>query len=279
MPMAHEQAAIDRARGRRRERLIKAAALLDRVRAENPGVENIPDFPAEVRPAVRDAARAFRYDSRFGFSEVVLVLLLGAAVGGAYVMPVRAFRCEPQGEGLARCTVSERVFGLFPRDRRTIGGIAKADSSSSTHTAETHEGNGRISTSRISEESLSLFDARDQVLWSATEQRLLGASFAQLEQDIDALRSGAATQPLVRIQVCWPILMVTSLFTIAFFNTLFRHIGLALRDHELIGASLYELVFPRLGLLLPLLVCSFAWLAAFLGNDPPAFISALLVPA
>jgi len=273
MPMAHEQAAIDAARGRRRERLIKAAELLDRARAEYPKMEYVTDVPAALQPAVRDASRAFRYDSRFGFRELVLLVFLGVGLGAAYVKPVRVFRCDGQGEGLARCLVSERIFGLVPREQRVLEGIARTESHSGT--VETYE-SGRINRSTVKEETLALSDASGRALWSSSEQGLLGASFSQVANDIDALRSGAAKGPLLRIQVCWPILIVSSLLTWAFFNALFRHVGLALRDRELIPASVYEQLFARVGLLLPLLVCGFAWVVAGLGSDPPAFVGGLL---
>ena len=59
------------------------------------------------------------------------------------------------------------------------------------------------------------------------------------------------------------------------FVILFRHVGVALRDRELIPASFF-VVFARGGLLLPLFVCGVAWVAALLGGDPPAFIGTLL---
>ena len=83
MPLPQEQAAIDVAVGSRRDRLVKAAAILDR------------------DPAI-GALYAFRPPTGFGFHGVALLLFLGLCVSAQWFKPVRVFRCAPQGSGLAQ---------------------------------------------------------------------------------------------------------------------------------------------------------------------------------
>ena len=49
MPLPHEKAAIDAATGARKEKLIEAAQVLDRLRAEYPGDQDATTLPADVR--------------------------------------------------------------------------------------------------------------------------------------------------------------------------------------------------------------------------------------
>jgi hypothetical protein len=110
--------------GSRRDRLVKAAAILDRVLAEHPGTDNLLDLPDELRDAAVEAAHAFQPAAGFGFREVLLLLFLGIGLSTQWFWPVRLFRCAPQASGLAQCVVADRMFGVFPRADRVVAGIA-----------------------------------------------------------------------------------------------------------------------------------------------------------
>src|SRR5262245_60278614 len=159
MPLPHEQAAIDRAKGRQRERLAEAAAVLDGVRAAHPGVNDLQQLPPEVRSAALQALRAFRpAGAVFGVPEVALLLMLTVGAALTWFKPVRAFRCAGQGGGVVGSADSARLCGLWPLSERALAGIARASTSHHTTTSESQEGaQTRTVTTRVSE--LTLLDA------------------------------------------------------------------------------------------------------------------------
>jgi hypothetical protein len=275
MPLPHEQVAIDAASGRRRNRLIAAAAVLDRMRAEHPGVDDFRDLPPGMRNAVRPALRAFRPAAGFGLHELGIAAFLAVGLIAAWVKPVRVFRCAPQAAGLAQCLVSERVFGVFPVREQAVAGIAKAQTSSYDVTSESQE-DGRTTTSTTRLEELVLLDASENRLWSAAEQRMLGASAEQLGTDLTAVVSGQRTGPLLRIQVCWPVLLITCFFVLISFGPLVSQIGLALHDRGLIPYGMHRWIFGRGAFLLSVALCSVPWGMALLGSDPPALLVRLV---
>ena len=276
MPLPQQQAAIDAAVGSRRDRLVKAAAILDRVRAEHPGTDNFNDLPPELRDAAVEALYAFRPPTGFGGSGVALLLFLGLCVSAQWFKPVRMFRCAPQASGLAQCVVADRMFGMVPRADRVVAGIAKTDVESSVEGGETRESNGRTTTWSTPVEKLSLFDPDDRELWSASEDYWIGASPAEVGADIRALTSGARHEPVVRIQAYWPALFFSSLGVMLFFRALVSQIGMALRDRGLIRQATYRRAFFWGGLLLSLALCALEWGLALLGRDPPALVVRLV---
>ena len=273
MPLPQEQAAIDAAVGSRRDRLVKAAAILDRVRAEHPGLDNYNDLPDELRDPAIEALYAFRPATRFGFHGVALLLCLGLCVSAQWFKPVRVFRCAPQGSGLAQCVVADRIFGVVPRADRLVAGIAKTDVESSTEGGVTNEATGR--TTPV--EKLSLLDAEGRELWSsASLDYWIGEPPAEVGADIQAITSGARHEPVVRIQAFWPALLASSLGVMLFFRALVSLIGMALRDRGLIGQAMYRRAFFWGGLLLSLALCALEWGVALLGSDPPALVVGLV---
>jgi len=276
VPLPREQDAIDAAVGSRRDRLVKAAAILDRVRTEHAGTDNIQDLPAELRDAVVEAVHAFRPAAGFGFREVALLLFLGIGVGAQWLKPVRMFRCAPQASGLAQCAVADRMFGVVPRADRVVAGIAKTKVEYSVKGGVTRESDGRTTTWTTDVEKLSLFGPDDRELWSASEDHVIGASPAELGADINAIASGARNEPVVRIQAFWPVLFFSSFCVVFVFGPIVSHIGKALRDRGLIPQAMYRLVFKWSGLLLSLALCGLAWGLALLGSDPPALVARLV---
>ena len=274
MPLPQQQAAIDAAVGSRRDRLVKAAAILDRVRAEHPGTDNFNDLPPELRdPAIGGALRVPASHPLRLRSGVALLLCLGLCVSAQWFKPVRMFRCAPQASGLAQCVVADRIFGVVPRADRLVAGIAKTDVESSVEGGETHESNGR--TTPV--EKLSLFDPDDRELWSSASQDYwIGASPAEVGADIQAITSGARHEPVVRIQAFWPALFFSSLGVMLFFRALVSQIGMALRDRGLIRQATYRRAFFWGGLLLSLALCALEWGVALLGRDPPALVVRLV---
>jgi hypothetical protein len=148
MPLPHEQAAIERAQGRHRERLAEAAAVLDQLRATYPGVD-MQQLPPDVRRDAFQALRAFHPSMRaFGIAELMLLLMLTVALALMWFKPVRVFRCESQGTGLARCVVTERLFGLVPLRQSTVLGIADASTSQSSSTNQSRDSDGALARRR-----------------------------------------------------------------------------------------------------------------------------------
>jgi hypothetical protein len=277
MPLPHEQAAIDRARGRSRERLEEAAAVLDQVRATHPGVDDLQQLPPDVRREALRALRAFRpAGSNFGTPELALLLLLGVGLALTWFKPLRIFRCERQGAGLARCAVRERIFGLVPKAERSIDGIASASTRQRATTSQSLDSDGqtRTTTTRISE--LTFAGADGGALWSASESHLIGASFEQVGSEVEELASGASAGPVVRVHALWPVLLAGSLFVTMASSALGSKLGLELRDRGVLPEAGYKVVFYWGTLLMPALLYGFAWLAALLGANPPAVLAALL---
>ncbi len=263
MPLPHEQAAIDRAQGSKRERLVEAAAVLDGVRAAHPGVEDLQQLPPDVRKAALQALRAFRpAGAVVGIPELVVLLLLAAGLALTWFKPVRAFRCAAQGGGLARCTVSERA----------LAGIAKASASHHTTTGETREG-GRTHRVTTLVSDLSLLDAEGRVLWSASESHLIGASLEQVGAEVEQLAAGELSGEVLRVQAVWPALLFASLFVTIATSGLWSKLGLELRNRGWIPQLVLQAVFYWGGLLVPVVLYGAAWVLALLGKDPPAALA------
>jgi len=276
MPLPHEQAAIERAQGRQRERLEEAAALLDQLRATYPGAD-MQQLPSDVRADALRALRAFHPAMRpFGIAELALLLMLTVALALMWFKPVRVFRCEAQGTGLARCVVAERLFGLVPLRQRTVEGIADASTSQRSTTNEARDSDGvtRTTTTHIAELSFTSADGRP--LWSGSESHLIGARFEQIGADVKELTSQAPSGRIVRVQAIWPVLLAGTLFLTVAASPLGTKLGLELRNRGLIPQAVYTAVFYWGTLLVPLLLSGAAWLLVLLGKDPPGIVAALL---
>jgi hypothetical protein len=276
MPLPHEQAAIDRAQGKKRERLSEAAAVLDRVRAQHPGVNDLQQLPPDVRNEALRALAEFRPGgSAFGTPELALLLLLVVGLGLTWFKPVRAFRCATQGGGLARCAISERLFGLIPVRTQDVPDIAKASTSHRTTTSESREG-GRTRTTTTHIYDLSFVDAQGRELWSASESHLLGASLDQVGANVEQVASGELSGEIARVQAVWPALLAGTLFVTIAASALGSKLGLELRNRGSIPQALYQFVFYWGTLLVPVALYGAAWVLALLGKDPPAFLLPLL---
>jgi hypothetical protein len=276
VPLPEQQAAIDAAAGSRRDRLVKAAAILDRVLAEHPGTDDLSELPDELRDAAVEAAHAFQPAAGYGFSEVLLLVLLGACLSGQWFRPMRIVRCDVQAPGLAQCVVADRLFGVFPRADRVVAGIASTDIAYSVEGGQTQESNGHTTTWTAGVQNLSLLDPDGRVLWSASEDYWLGPSPGELGADIRDLASGSRHGPVLRIQTYWPTLFLSSFGVVFFFGPLVVKTGQALRDRGLIRQATYRRAFKWSGLLLSLALCTLAWGLALLGSDPPAFVGRLV---
>ena len=277
MPLPHERAAIDRAQGKKRARLEEAAAVLDRVRASHPGVDNLQQLPAEVRAEALRALREFHPGmAAFGLAEAAMLLMLAVALGLMWFKPVRVFRCEAQGAGLARCVVTERMFGLIPVRQTSVDGIASTSTSQRSSTSESRDDDGvtRTRTTRISE--LTFAGADGGELWSASESHLLGARLEQIATEVDELKSGEKAGRIVRVQGIWPVLLASSLFLTFTMSPLGSKLGLELRNRGVIPESAYKALFYWGTLFFPLLLSGIAWGLVLLGKNPPAALAALL---
>ncbi len=270
MPLPHEQAAIERASGRQRQRLADAAALLDRVRAEHPGLEDPRQLPAHLRSDVLSALAAFRPRRGFGVPQAALLLVLAAGLAGIWFKPLRVFRCAQSAPGRAECLVTERVLGLLPVRQQTVRGIATAEAGSHVTSSESREDKGRTRTVTTRVEELAFKDPEGGVLWSASESHLIGASLETLAVDVAALASEPDAPALVRVNAVWPVLLLGTLFVTIAASALASELGVWLRDRGLIPQALYMLAFYWGALLVPVALFGFAWLLAFLGGGPPA---------
>jgi hypothetical protein len=275
MPLPHQQAAIDAATGRRRERLIEAAALLDRIRAENPGVENVHDFPAEVRDAVVQAVRALKPRTRFGFRELVVIAFLAIALGAQWLKPVRMFRCAPQAPGLAQCLVADRMLGVVRRRDQVVSGIASSNAKSAEISAA-RDRDGQMTATAKRVEEIALYAADGTNLWSASEESPIGASLEQVDADVKAIVAGERKHPALRIQAFWPVLLLSTVFLLFSLNPLIEWVGAVLRDWEVIPYGVYRIVFLWGGFLLTLALGAAAWALVLLGSDPPALVARLV---
>jgi hypothetical protein len=275
VPLPDEQAAIDAAAGPRRRRLIEAAAVLDRLRAENPGVEYVTGFPPEVRGALRQAVLAFRYARGVGFRELLLAAFLAVGLGALWLKPVRLFLCAPQAAGLAQCVVADRMLAVFPRGDQAVAGIAKTEVKQSLTSSTTKDKLGRTSTYTADVEELILTDAGGRRLWSASEDNLIGASLTQVGADIDAIVSGQRKGPVLRIQAFWPVLLMGGAFVLMSFGPLVSQLFLALRDRGLVPQRPYTRFFAWGGFWLSLALCIWALAVVLLGSNPPALVARL----
>jgi hypothetical protein len=255
-------------------RLVEAAAVLDGVRAAHPGVNDLQQLPPEVRGAAQQALRAFRpAGSVFGVPELALLLMLAVGAALTWFKPVRAFRCAGQGGGLARCVVSERLFGLWPVRARSLAGIAKASTSHHTTTSESRDQDGPPKTVTTRVDELALLDGDGRELWSASESHVIGASLEQVGTELEQLAAGELAGEVVRVQAVWPALLAASLFVTIAVSALWSKLGLELRNRGFIPQLALQAVFYWGGLLVPALLYGAAWVLALLGKDPPAAVT------
>jgi hypothetical protein len=275
IPLPHEQAAIDAADGRRREKLIEAAALLDRIRAENPGVEYVHDFPADVKDAVLQAVRALRPRTRFGFRELVVIAFLAISLGAQWLKPVRMFRCAPQAPGLAQCLVADRMLGVVRRRDQVVSGIASSNAKSAEISLE-RDRQGQITSTATRAEEIALYAADGTNLWSASEESLIGASLEQVDADVKAIVAGERKRPALRIQAFWPVLLLSTFLLLFSLNPLIEWVGAVLRDWDVIPYGVYRIAFLWGGFLLTLALSTVGWILVLLGSDPPALMARLV---
>ncbi len=277
MPLPHERAAIEAARGERKEKLIQAAAVLDRVRAEHPAASDPHSLPPEVRHEALKALEAFRGGgSRFGVPEVAALLMLLVGVGVLVLKPHRVFQCEAAEPGLASCRIADRVLGIATLREETVAGIASADTDSRTHTEQTRDDDGRTRTSTTRTDELVFLGAEQEPLWSAAESRLLGASMADLAVDVSELASGELEGPVARAHAPWPVLLAGTLFFMIGASATGSALGLWLRDRGVISPAIYRAAFYWGPFVVPFLLCVAGWAIAFLGNAPPAWLGAAM---
>jgi len=277
MPLAHEQAAIDTAQGARKEQLMEAALVLDRVRAEYPGVDNPHELPGPIRREALAAVAAFRGRGSSVLPTLVVSLLMLFAGSAALVLsPLRVFRCDPTGKGLAACVVSERALGLVTLREQKLEGIASAEAGSRVETSETRDSQGRVrSTHSTTVEQLVLKDASGHTLWQTTGSHFLGASFEDMSRDVTGLLSAGPGAPFSRTHEAWPPLLFGTLFVTIGLSSSISSLGLALRNRGFISPALHS-KFYSVPLLLAALVCAVGWVFAFLGSDPPSWMVSAL---
>ncbi len=277
MPLPHERAAIEAARGDRKEKLIRAAAVLDRVRAEHPGTSDPHGLPPEVRREALDALEAFRArGSRFGVPEIAALLMLAAGLGVLALRPHRVFQCEALEPGLASCRITDRLFGIVTLREETVAGIASADTDSRTHTEQTSGEDGRTRTSTTRTDELVLLDAEQEPLWSVAESRLLGASMADLAADVGELAAGELEGPFARVHASWPVLLAGTVFFTLGASAALSSLGLFLRDRGVVSPAINRVVFYWGPLVAALLLSVAGWATALLGDAPPAWLIAAM---
>jgi hypothetical protein len=272
MPLPHEQAAINAAQGARKERLIEAALVLDRIRAEYPGLDNADQLPGPVRREALAAVAAFRGRGSFDPSVFAAVLMLVVGSAALLLSPLRVFRCEPGGQGLVTCRVSELVLGLWTLREEKVPGIAAAEAGSHLETSESRDSQGRTRTTTTRVTELVFKDAHGSTLWRTSGSHFLGAPLEGVSEEVSALLSEERAAPFVRAHEAWPPLLLGSLFVIIGLSTAGSSLGLALRNRGFIGPTLYTVAFYWGPLLLAALVCAAGWAIAFVGNDPPAMV-------
>ena len=277
MPLPHERAAIEAARGDRREKLIQAAAVLDRVRAEHPTTSDPHSLPPEIRREALEALEVFRSRrSRFGVPEIAALLMLAVGLALLAWRPHRIFQCEAAETGLASCRISERLLGLAPLTDQTVTGIASAGADSRTHSEQTRDTGGRIRTSTTRTDELVFLDAAREPLWLAAESRLLGASMADLAADVSELAAGELEGPVARAHASWPVLLAGTLFLVFGASASGSALGLLLRDRGVISPAAYRAAFYWGPLIVPVLVSAAGWAIALLGSAPPEWLIAAM---
>lgn len=277
MPLPHERAAIEAARGDRKEKLIQAAAVLDRVRAEYPAISDPHGLPPEVRHEALGALAAFRArGARFGVPEIAALLMLAAGLGVLALRPHRVFQCEALEPGRASCRITERVFGILTLREETVAGIAAANTESRAHTEQTRGDDGRTRTSTTRTDELVFLDAEQEPLWSAAESRLVGASMADLAADVSELASGELEGPFARVHASWPVLLAGTLFFTFGASAASSSLGLFLRDRGVVSPAMNRVVFYWGPFFAALVLSGAGWAAALFGNAPPAWLVAAM---
>ena len=204
-------------------------------------------------------------------ADVASLGLLVVALLFLWLEPTTVYRCAPRGEGSAQCLISERGLGLVPLAERTLVGITRASYGRHTEQSESRNSDGRTRTTRTTVEDLVFLDAQQRELWKASESHLLGASLEDLARRVEELVSGEDPKPFVRWYVPWPVLLLATPFVLIAASHLPTRVALCLRRRGLIPNPLYQVLYwtPMLaiGALLP-----FAWVVAFLGASPPAWL-------
>jgi hypothetical protein len=275
-----EEALLQRVEGQRREELRLAFEILARIRQEHPGIDDPQQLPPAARAEALAALSAMRrvVDGGGGsiVHTVVSCVLLLVAAGLLWLKPATIYRCAPQAEGQARCVVSQRLLGFVPLSSRAIEGIAGASRGTHRQSSEDRDSNGRTRTTSTTVEDLELTGADGRELLRVSESHLLGASLGDLASKLQVVFSGYSTEPVVCWNTVWPVLLLATPFALIAVSHLSTLLGLWLMNHELIPMGVYRIAFYWAPSVVMLVLFAGAWVFAYLGSNPPAWLVRVL---